>query len=172
MDSLVLPQQLPTMALSKSGWKPFCFCPFRGAVPGPLRCEIWLVLDLWVLLGLINISGLCALHPPTSPLTTPLREIMKVWMSVWTNESLIDLHSFQRNVYLNCTLRLSLYNDWICTAWFHYEKVKSCSSVLFNPPAEDVFSKWVALCDSRLSAALDINHCCEQQHLHQVLLYM
>lgn len=77
MDSPVLPRQLPTVALSKARWKPFCSCPFDEAVPGSLRCETQPVLDLWVLLGVINISaapGFSAPYPPT----TALQPIMNV----------------------------------------------------------------------------------------------
>lgn len=81
MDSPVLPMQLPIVALSKARWKPFCSCLFDEAVPGSLRCEIMPVLDLWALLGVINISeapSLSALYPPTLPLTTALQPLVNV----------------------------------------------------------------------------------------------
>lgn len=107
MVSLILPMQLPIVALSKGGWKPFCSCPFDEAVPGSLRCEIMPVFDLWAVLDVINIleaPSLGALYPPTLPLTTALQPIVNVGMSLWDNQWLMVFHSFQRDVYLNSAL--------------------------------------------------------------------
>lgn len=107
MDSLVLSMQLPIVALTKARWKPFCSCPFDEAVPCSLRCEIMPLLDLWAFLSVINISeasSLGALCPPTLALTTVLQPLVKVWMSLWDNQWLMEFHSFQRDVYSNSAL--------------------------------------------------------------------